>query len=652
MQFALVAGLQIRRGDQVLQMVRELEDGQEIQFENLLTKRPSVMRRGDLIRQIYKGDLQVVWAEDTTAQSLAEGIGSLVDISSLPEKYRSQLELRLGFVRALIHHRVSRGQREKVTKVVEKHAAKIGLTKVPSASAVMDWVRRFQKSDCNPVSLLPGHRNRRTKKRIPELVEQLIWDTLRKHYFTLKKYSARHAFRMLGEELKKAEGAGVVDQGEASVAYPTFCRRILETDLYHRVASREGIARARMVCRTAFPDGVPTYPYQRVEIDHTPLNWVVMCERTGLPLGRPTLTVALDAYSGYVLGMYLSFYGPGATSLAGVLRSALQPKDLITSSLGLTNRWLGDGLPDEVVVDNGLEFHSFVFKMIAMSLGFDVTYCRVRTPWLKPRVERFFNTLNTLTLAAGRVSKVVANVARVDPYRDALITFNDLVDGLVKFVVDVYPFEPNWRKMSTPAELFAEGVQRCPPSLFPGNLDQLKLASAMSKALSFGPGGVELMGLPYGSYTFKDIADRYGSGLKLLCKWDPDDISRLYVQDPSGHWHEAQCRWSEYASGLSHNQHQQVNKHARAYLQSSDRQEALLRAKQELHEHWLSCTRGRSRSESLKAARTSGLTSLQVLDRASPAPIRTPMHPEQLVTTEDLSAWMKGPVPTFESFMG
>lgn len=156
MQFALVAGLQIRRGDQVLQMVRELEDGQEIQFENLLTKRPSVMRRGDLIRQIYKGDLQVVWAEDKTAQSLAEGIGSLVDISSLPEKYRSQLELRLGFVRALIHHRVSRGQREKVTKVVEKHAAKIGLTKVPSASAVMDWVRRFQKSDCNPVSLLPA----------------------------------------------------------------------------------------------------------------------------------------------------------------------------------------------------------------------------------------------------------------------------------------------------------------------------------------------------------------------------------------------------------------------------------------------------------------------------------------------------------------
>lgn len=650
MQFALVSGLQIRRGEQVLQLVRELGDGQELQFEDVVTKRPTVLKRGELIRKIYNDDIQVVWSDEASVNPEATGLQTTVDISSLPQKQRDELELRLGFVRALQRHRVSKGQRERVAQVIAKHAAALGLKKVPSSSAVMEWTRRYQASSKNPSALLSRNGTRKTKKRVTQAVEELIWQALKRHYFNRKRHTARHAFEQLKAELKKAAEAGQIDRSDVAIAYPTLCRRINEVDLYHRVSTRDGVARARMVCRTAFPGGVPTYPYQKVEIDHTPLNWVVVCDRTGLPLGRPTLTTAIDGFSGYMLGLYLSFYGPGATSLSGVLRSALQPKDEVINSLGLTNPWYGDGLPDDAWVDNGLEFHSYVFKMIAMSLGFDITYCRVRTPWLKPRVERFFSTLNTLTLAGGRVSKVVANVARIDPYKDAVITFGDLVAGLLKFVVDVHPWEPNWRKMATPIELFRDGIEHAPPAVFPGNLHQLKLASGMSKQLTFSQGGIELHGLPFGSYAFKDIANRWGTGLKLLCKWDPDDISKMYVQDPALQWHEAQCRWPEYAEGLSFNQHQLIRKHARAHLKSADRMEALERARQELHEHWMSCTRSRSRSDSLKSARFAGLTSHRVVQ---PSATETPEvgAAARVVSEGDLASWMKGPIPKFESFV-
>jgi putative transposase len=518
MQFVLASGLQIKRGEQILQLVRELGDGQELQFEDVVTKRPTVLQRGDLIRKIHSDQIHVVWSDDAQVDSGGSSLLSTSDLSTLPQKQREQIELRLGFVRALLRHRVSRGQRHKVAQVIAKHAAVVGLKELPSASAVMEWSRRFQTSSNNPLSLLSKNGTRKTKKRVLQAVEELIWQSLKKHYFNKEHHSAKYAFEQLKIEFNKAVKAGKIDHAEANVTYPTLCRRINEVDLYHRVASRDGVARARMVCRTAFPGGVPTYPYQRVEIDHTPLNWVVLCERTGLPLGRPTLTTAIDGFSGYVLGLYLSFYGPGATSLSGVLRSALQPKDEVIKLLGLSNPWYGDGLPDDAWVDNGLEFHSYVFKMIAMSLGFDITYCRVRTPWLKPRVERFFGTLNTLTLAGGRVSKVVANVARIDPYKDAVITFCDLVAGLLKFVVDVHPWEPNWRKMATPMELFLEGMEHAPPAIFPGSLHQLKLASGMSKQLNFTQGGIELHGLPFGSYSFKDIARQWGTGFKLLCK--------------------------------------------------------------------------------------------------------------------------------------
>jgi len=136
----------------------------------------------------------------------------------------------------------------------------------------------------------------------------------------------------------------------------------------------------------------------------------------------------------------------------------------------------------------------------------------------------------------------------------------------------------------------------------------------------------------------------------ILCKWDPDDISKMYVQDPAQQWHEAQCRWPEYAAGLSFNQHQLIRKHARAHLKSADRVDSLERARQELHEHWMSCTRSRSRSDSLKAARFAGLTSHRA---AQPSATETPEvgAAARVVSEGDMASWMKGPVPKFESFI-
>ena len=198
-------------------------------------------------------------------------------------------------------------------------------------------------------------------------------------------------------DLKSLAKAGAISEEQATVSYTTLQRRAGDIDQYRRIASREGEARARMVCRTSMGSARATYPLQRVEIDHTILNWVVICDRTGLPLGRPVLTVAIDAATGYILGFYLSFYGAGVTSVTGVLRNSIEPKDEMIASLGLKNRWLAQGLADEFVLDNGLEFHSKVFKSICWHLGIDMTYCRVRTPWLKPHVERFFADLNWLT---------------------------------------------------------------------------------------------------------------------------------------------------------------------------------------------------------------------------------------------------------------
>jgi len=332
------------------------------------------------------------------------------------------------------------------------------------------------------------------------------------------------------------------------------------------------------------------------------------------------------------------------------MRNAILPKDDIVSAAGLKNPWLSFGLVDEIVCDNGMEFHSFAFKTIGMTLGIDITYSRVRTPWVKPHVERFFSSLNTLTLARGRISPSVANVLRIDPYKDACIGFADLVKGLLMYIVDVHPHTPNWRKMATPYELFGEGIKMAPPAVFPGSLKDLTLASGMSKMARLDHGGVHVNSLPYGSYAFKDIVRKHGP-THVLCKYDPDDLGLMHVRDPDQRtWHEAPCRWPAYASGLSLNQHKIIRKHARARLLDPDRVESLETSRMDLHDFWHSAA-APSRAEAMQAARLSGVTSARVL---TPKPsIDSPKHEASpiIVLDNDFLNAQHAPIPSFDSFV-
>lgn len=651
MRLTLIAGLTLRQGERTLEVTREL-DNNEYLLEDLLTRRPTVISRSVLLKRIHTGDLQVVGGEHIEATSDKGGWPSVVDLSSLTKRERSLLEYREKYVKALQRKRISRGQRLKIAEEIKIVAWSIGDNKPPSTSAVMLWARNYQTSGMNPLSLVDKHRIRKQPKRVCGAVEQIIWSVLKRSYFTKERHTLRHAYDQLKTALKRAVQDKEIEPAEAQVSYPTLQRRVKEVDLYYSIASREGIFRAREVCRTTFPDGVAQYPLQRVEIDHTPLNWVVICDVSGLPLGRPTLTVMIDAFSGYILGFYLSFYGPGLTSVAGVARNAIMPKDDIVSGLQLEHSWLSHGLADEWVIDNGLEFHSFGFKSIAMALGIDLMYCRVRTPWLKPHVERFFQSLNTLSLAKGRIRKLPPNSIYIDPYQDASITFTDLVAGLVQYIVDVHAHQPNWRKMDTPYNLFDEGIKRCPPAVYPGNFQQLKLAAGMSKELTFSHGGIEMLGLPYGSYEFGPLAKRYGTRLKLLCKWDPDDISELYVRLPDEKsWITAQCRWTQYARGLSYNQHRLIREFRRKQLKSPENEASQLAARIRLHEFWMNVTGRRGSKDALLAGRYVDWTSHKVLNQSNAsteALSSVSAAPTCLIAQEEM-IYQEREIPVFES---
>lgn len=656
MNISLKAGLVLRSGQRTLELTRVL-GAHQVQFEDTLTRRATTLSTTKVLKRIWEGNYTVVLGNaevsahthfsETDVATKPTELPVLVDLSKLKESWEAQIDYRLRYLKALQAGHVTRGDRSGVARVIKAAAKATDDASPPSASAVMDWARRYQNSDCNPLSLVDRIKTMPRKRRLSDIVEAIISSNLRTQYFTRARHSLTHVHDCIRRDLKLAVRNGEVPQEDAKVGFATVCRRAGEVDVYHRIASREGEARARMVCRSTIDGGGAAYPLQRVEVDHTPLNWVVISDETGLPLGRPLLTVAIDAHSSYILGMYLSFYGAGVTSVVGVLKSSLMPKAELTSNLGLENPWLSHGLADEWVLDNGLEFHSRAFKGISLELGIDMTYCRVRTPWLKPHVERFFSELNYLTLVKGRVHKKVASAMDLDPYKDASISFGNLVKGLTMFVVDTHPFQVNERKLARPFDLFQDGLERCPPAIYPGSWDRVRLVSGLSKPLTVGQGGVELRGIPYGSADLLPLLRKFGQSFKTACKWDPDDLGILFVQNPARltEWIQCPSRWAEYTEGLSWNQHLMIRKFARQELKDKDSEEKLWAARMRLHDHWMYACRPKDRKNSLKAAQYAGLTSSRITS-AQLAPVAPASDPVVLSPPPGI----EHEIPEFDAF--
>ena len=652
MKIVLHAGLVLRRGEKTYESVRQLTDD-KYQLEECIARRPSVVDRLTILKRIWDKTYSIV-VPSSPGKNKSDGIttDTTVDIGSLKDSVRAGIERRMEYVDALQKAHVSRGQRKRIEIITKKVALRLKDPRPPSASTVMDWARKFQNAGHSPHSLLNGNIARVRQRRKSDRMNHLVTHMLQTVYLTKAKHTLQHTLDRIKAEAKKLVEKKELEAREANISLSTLSRRVREIDFFRRIAVREGIPRARILCRTVMGGAGASYPLERVEIDHTPLNWVVVCDRTGLPLGRPLLTCMIDAYSGYVCGIYLSFYGAGLSSVSGVIRNALMPKDEFTRGVTLKNPWIAHGLPDQLVLDNGMEFHSRVFKLMSWELSTQLMFCRVRTPWLKPHIERFFASLNYLTLTRGRVHKRVTNVTNLDPRKDAAIKFSDLVKGLIMFVADVHPFEINERKLARPFDLYSEGLDMCPPVAYPGDMQSLKLSSALSKVLTVSQGGVELHGLPYGGVELLPMRKRYGTTFKTLIKWDPDDMSEIYIQDPARKsWVMSPCRWNEYSEGLSWNQHLMIRKYAREKLKSNGAYEYLQSARLDLHDHWMNATSHKTTADSALAARYSGVTSARVMSTqqyAFPAATKT----QHLMSQEEVAMSNNEirETPSFEAF--
>ena len=80
-------------------------------------------------------------------------------------------------------------------------------------------------------------------------------------------------------------------------------------------------------------------PLAVAQIDHTPMDVIVVDEEHRQPIHRPSLTVVIDVYSRMVLGFAIYLEKPSAFTAGLAIAHALLPKEHWLADVGVQADW-------------------------------------------------------------------------------------------------------------------------------------------------------------------------------------------------------------------------------------------------------------------------------------------------------------------------
>jgi putative transposase len=194
---------------------------------------------------------------------------------------------------------------------------------------------------------------------------------------------------------------------------------------------------------------------EKVVIDSTVADgWCVWRGETMMPLGRPTLYIAVDVYSRQVVNWFLTYEPPSLYGVMGLLKRIVTPNE--------EGVW---GKPGEIIVDNTWEHVSPSFQDACDSAGINVRWAPIKTPEYKAIVERAFGTLNTMLfkkLLGGSVKFPAYIMSRLglDPSKTANLTLERLEELLTQTIREVYAHRIHDGTKRPPQLLWERGLER------------------------------------------------------------------------------------------------------------------------------------------------------------------------------------------------
>ena len=264
-------------------------------------------------------------------------------------------------------------------------------------------------------------------------------------------------------------------------------------------------------------------PLDIVQIDHTPMDIVVVDDLYRQPLGKPYLTLATDVATRCILAFVISFVPPGASTVSLCMTIIVSPKADWLKQLGVAGDWPMAGLPKCLHLDGAAEFKSKALRRGCGQYGIELVY-RER-PHHGGHIERLIGTkMSKLKALPGATGGSPKARRAYDPDKHAALTLRELETWFAQQIVGQYHQDPHrGLKGGTPGGAWALHPA---PSLPPGPLKRFRIAFLPAVVRTLRRDGIVFEHLRYWHPIFSQWLARRQP---LTLHFDPRNLSTLYV---------------------------------------------------------------------------------------------------------------------------
>jgi len=442
----------------------------------------------------------------------------VTDLSLIPDAVWSEARRRAEVIRPL----AERDHRSR--SMVQAAAAALGL----SERQTYILLRRCREAGGELTALVPGRSSGgRSRPRMAPASEAALRRVVQEVYLTPQKPTAAEVAR---EVAGRCHAEKLPPPSSSTVR-----RRLRSLPLAERRKRGEEHPEAKPVHGHA-----PSvrFPLDLVQVDHTPMDLILVDPFDREPIGRPWLTVAIDVQSRCIAGFHIALDAPSAVSVGLCLTHVAMDKTPWLALREVEADWPVQGKPRRIGVDNGADFHSAAFERGCEQHGISIDWRPPGQPQFGGVVERVIGTL--MGLVHGLPGTTFSNVGQRGSYdsdKAACLTLEELERWLAVAVAKYYHLRPHEgldgqaplrRWQDGMAALAMEGGSiPVPRDLRAYLVDFLPVLRR-----SLQRDGLTIDHVTYFSSALRAWITARNRPGPLLVRRDPRDLSRVFVLDP------------------------------------------------------------------------------------------------------------------------
>lgn len=308
---------------------------------------------------------------------------------------------------------------------VEARSEAVGV----DTATIYRWIKRYNEWG-ELLALIPRKRGwREGEARISQEAGQIIEQVIKDFFLKKHRPSVQATIKRIQEG---CDAQGIQAPGVSTIR--ARLRGISDRDYLRGRGFAERARNKYSPSPGSFPGA--SYPLAVVQIDHTPLDILLVDDVHRKSIGRVWVTLAIDVHTRMITGYYLALDAPAGISVAMCVAHSILPKEEWLAAHGIDGEWPVWGIPKILHSDNGPDFQSEDLKKSCSNYGIENRFRPVKRPKFGGHIERLMGTFaQTLKDLPG---KTYSNKQERDGYdsdANAALTFSEFEQWLVREIL-------------------------------------------------------------------------------------------------------------------------------------------------------------------------------------------------------------------------